>query len=207
MIQLINNLLSISNSKFLLIGVAIGALYYFFAFDNGSNIQSKGKVLQKELKTMKKELQKFEEILRNKEKYGDMLPQLLKSIEHVIQYLPEDFTLNHLIDALTTQLKASGTQVISIQNAKKSIYPKNPNIEEISIDVVLRGNYSQILTFLSLLTKLKLILRVKNMELLFEKQLPEEKSPVLRMNSVIIAYRYIDEEENENLEQKKKVSS
>ena len=194
-LKLIDIILSLSNKKVFLLGLVLAGGYYLTLFDNGSKLQSKNNQMIKVLKAQKKELEKFDKILEEKEKYGDILPELKKEIKRVIQYLPNNLRANDLIKIISSQSKNSGTTLTSIQNAKTYVDPKKPNVEEISIELSLSGTYSQILTFLSYLTKQKVIATTKKLSLRFDKEIKESKNPILNMTGVIAVYRYIEKVE------------
>ena len=190
MIEKINQL---SIGMALGIGILLGGLLYM---NSGDSIVMKDRQIQtmmQEVNKTKKEVKSAQDIVKNKTKYQDELNYVSDRLRAALEYLPTDLMAQDILRQMYEEARNSGVKLISVkpgQTEKLEFY------EQISLDVELEGGYSQLTLFLSYISKVKRIIRIKSFEL-STKEI-SDGIPILNLKGKLVAYRYVPPEKGAN---------
>ncbi len=194
-------LFSLSFRGAFVISVALGLVYHFTLFDDGSSIEQKISMIKKEQiskkeenKRLNKENNIFKELLRNKEQLG-------KQFQRLIGYIPEKDTASSYTKLLANQAKLSNVDILSLDK-QKEIVSKDGLYTTLPFKIKLRGTYSSIVLFLSYLTKVNRIINIGSFEINAIVDPKDKTKKITTCTGDILTYKYNPEKE-ELLKQEK----
>jgi type IV pilus assembly protein PilO len=102
-----------------------------------------------------------------------------------LDYLPKELDIQDLLRKIYSESRAAGVQLTNFK-------PKDPVskdfYDELLMEIELRGNYPQLVLFLSYVSKLPRIINIKNVELIDPVYI--DGVPMLKMRGTLVAYRY-----------------
>lgn len=153
----------LSSKGALVIGVVFALLYYMVAFDDGSKVEQqivnvKNQMVSTEgdIAKQRRVIREYEQLLLQKESLGDNFSRL-------VNYIPESFTTNQQMKILSEQAKSAGALVDEIKQSGKG---KEFNFfQEVLVEVKLSGTFSQVVLFLSNLTKIDRVIVLKGLSI------------------------------------------
>ena len=181
-------LLNLSTKGALFIGVILALVYQFTFFDNGDSIKEEIKNLRaqreekmKETEKLKKENQILSEVERNKKILGSQFKTL-------ISYIPEDDTASSYIKLLTSQAKLSNVDIVNLER-REEVLSKEGLYTILNFNIELKSTYSNVLLFLSYLTKVKRIINIEDFNLSTVKEKDAKQKNVI-FRGKIVTYRY-----------------
>ena len=168
-------------------GLILTFVYYLAFFDDGSKLTAQItsqnqqiSEIEKKIVEKKKEIQAFETFKQAKTELGARFDQLIK-------YIPEDFNSNEETRILVREARASGANIVEIKK-NSSAGQTFKFYEEILVDVKLEGNYSQIILFLSNLTKQDKVIAIQKMEMKSKRDGVSADSTII-FSAVFVGYK------------------
>lgn len=169
--------------SFILMGV-----YYLIAFDDGGKLRaqldqatSRNNEVQSEIDKTDKELKEIAELKLAQEKDVNRLNLLLG-------FIPERLTKIELMRMLSNESKAVGANILGITDSGISM-DKSEFYDEIAVEVTLSGSFSQLMLFISNLTRLKQIVTLS--ELAFTVTGISDTGVILNMTTKVRGYKYV----------------
>jgi Tfp pilus assembly protein PilO len=184
MIERINGL---SPMLCFLIGLGLAGLSYFSMGDGLETAARSLQNAQNELETREEEVKAAQAIAKDKTKFEEELNYVSDRLKAALEYLPTDLNAQDILTKLYGEASSAGVKLSSVKPGASRM---DKFYEEISLDVQLEGSFSQLTLFLSYISKLKRIVRVKDYELTV-KELVDNR-PILSMKGVLVAYRYVE---------------
>lgn len=183
-------------TKAVLIGVVLSALFYFMFYDDGTSLESGIKTLQQQIQTNQKKIEEAKQAVIEKEKFANTKKLLGERFEQLIQYIPEDFSSTEQMKIVSNVAKTAGANILKISQTGRG--EKFNFYEEIRVDVELVGSYTQIMMFMSGLTRLKKVIVADNINLTSSNRGGSSKSEQeggvkINFKSQLVGYRYIDD--------------
>ncbi len=164
----------------------IAAAYFFLVFDGGGRIDDQIKKSKKDFKTKEQTLINTEMAMQNAAKFQEEVRRTNARFKEMLEFIPVDFSIADFMQLLSTEAESSGNKVVQIQ---PRLTDQEPALyEELLVELTIEGTYSQILTFLSRLTKINRIINMGGIRLSTIEADPI--SPVLRFQTVVYGYRY-----------------
>ncbi len=164
----------------------IAAAYFFLVFDGGGRIDNEIKKSKKDFKTKEQTLINTEMAMQNAAKFQEEVRRTNARFKEMLEFIPVDFSIADFMQLLSTEAESSGNKVVQIQ---PRLTDQQPALyEELLVELTIEGTYSQILTFLSRLTKINRIINMGGIRLSTIEADPI--SPVLRFQTVVYGYRY-----------------
>ena len=182
-----SSLSRLSVSRVVLLGLFFAACYYLWLYDDATKITADIKKYKKEVTTLNKEEASLLENLRlakQKEATQTFLEEKLKSMQ---RFVPEDLSPYEIISKISFAAKAAG---VSIKKLNELSREKSDSIffDAISIDVNLEGTYTQLVSFLSELSKDRKIYSLDSMKL--SKKNKREMDSLVSFQGTIKGYKY-----------------
>ncbi len=164
----------------------IAAAYFFLVFGGGGRIDDQIKKSKKDFKTKEQTLINTEMAMQNAAKFQEEVRRTNARFKEMLEFIPVDFSIADFMQLLSTEAESSGNKVVQIQ---PRLTDQEPALyEELLVELTIEGTYSQILTFLSRLTKINRIINMGGIRLSTIEADPI--SPVLRFQTVVYGYRY-----------------
>ncbi len=173
------------------IGFALGAAYYFTSVEETlRRSEMIHKKIEQQIFKQQGEVDAAKAVAKNREKFEDELNFVSDRLKAALEYLPIDLNAQDILGKLNSEAQAAGVKLISIRpGATRS----EKFYEEVSVDVELEGGFSQLTLFLSYISKIKRIVRIRSYELKPKDII--DGIPILRLKGVLVAYRYIESKE------------
>jgi type IV pilus assembly protein PilO len=179
-------------SKAILVGVIMAGLYYLMMYDSGDKINQNIKNVNVSISKQKDEITAIEKAIQVVEEFSKKVALLGDKFEKLIKYIPENFTAIDQMKLVSKQAKSAGT---NIQRISQGTEGKKLNFyEELNVNVELSGTYTQIVLFLSFLTKLDKVLVMKEMSMTAAGSTKSGEARKVQFSGRVTGYRYIDED-------------
>ena len=144
-------------------GIVIAGLYYMLLFDGGDAYKKQIVTHNQAIKKNEKlivELKKTVEVVK---RYEKKKKELGDRFNEIVKYIPEKYSVVDQMKIISAQAKSAGISINKISEGGKG---RRFNFyEEVPVSVDLSGSYSQLILFLSYLTKIDKILVLKNMKM------------------------------------------
>ena len=175
----------------ILLSLLGSGVYYFWKFDSGAALHSNINTLQDDLEKTKQEIQTLKDKKSNLQALGRDINQVAQDIRQLYNYIPNELTSSQVLKHLNELTKVSGVHMEDIKNLgavkKKAFY------EKLKFSMIIRGFFSEIMTFLSSLTKLKVVITVEAFTIEYSSQQNAQAGFLneLKMNMDIYGYRYV----------------
>ncbi|MBK9323848.1 MAG: type 4a pilus biogenesis protein PilO [Bdellovibrionaceae bacterium] len=189
--QLFEKLSGLSNSKALVLGMVLGALYYFMLYDDGSAQLAQIQTLNQQLSEAETKRKDTEATLQEESRMKDAIVKLSEQYAFISKKLPSELKSSEMIRSIDVVAKTSG---VSVKLKKPGSIEKKAVVEELPIEVTLEGSYGQITQFIYYISNLERLTRVINFSLM--SQSPDggiEKG--LRFDGHVVSYKLAPEAE------------
>jgi|GEM_PF-2524625 len=172
----------------LLLGVVLAAVYYFVFFDSGKNIKSQISNIQTDIDIQKKTLDGIEDAFFNKKKFEENAASINSNIESFMSYFPRDLNAsrtNAFIKEISKAAEENAATVVSLKPGNS--IPEFEDYPEVAFEFVVEASFSNIMHFISDLTKLKRVIDFTDTAL---KVVGSEKVPRISFETTLIVYGF-----------------
>lgn len=188
----------LETTKAFLIGVVITALFYFMMYDDGSRLEARIQSIKQQISANQNKIEQAKQAVIEKEKFANTKKLLGERFDTLVQYIPEDFNSTEQMKIISNVAKTAGANILKISQTGRG--EKFNFYEEIRVDVELVGSYTQIMMFMSGLTRLKKVIVADNINLSSQNSNSSksegEGGVKINFKSQLVGYRYIDDAEN-----------
>lgn len=193
---MINNLLirlaALTMQKALIFGVVAGALYYFMAYNDGSQIEGQLAQIQSQIAEQEKQSQETDAALKEVEQVRVAVAALSDQFKLVSSAIPSDVQMADIIRAVDSVARASG---VSVKSKEPKEVSNKEFYEEIPLDITLEGNFSQITMFMYYMTSMQRIMKIKNFSISKDNgsdlRVSSSSSAKLSFQGQVVSYRFI----------------
>ncbi len=179
----------LDNSKAFLYSIILGAIFYVTMYDDGSIKENQIENLNVQVQKNTTEIIKLKKEIREIQGFIVTMNKLGAKFDKLLQYIPEKFNVNDQQKIISTEARSVGAEVTSLKSVgggeKFSFY------EEIKVTVRLKGAYSQIILFLSNLTKINKVIVMDKMTLSTVGAKIKGEPSAVSFSGTFIGYRYI----------------
>ncbi|RME18076.1 MAG: hypothetical protein D6797_01135 [Bdellovibrio sp.] len=178
-------------------GILLAAIYYFLAYDSGSSKELQLQNLTKQVQTKKLEIRKAKRAIASAKKFEKLAKQTGGLLEKVIQYLPNDMTP---VEAKKMIAKEAQVVGISFSNISAKLLDEEVYdfVREIEIGARFKGEFNQMMNFLSDLTGIGKIIVVKKLQMSPITSLKSSSGPLIDMNLELRAFYFSTEEKKKD---------
>jgi Tfp pilus assembly protein PilO len=187
---------SLSHIKAGLAGVLIAVLYFFGASDSGDTVLQNIENAQIGLKEAKIEIEKMRKELNDVNEFEIKVKTTTSQFKELLKFMPEDLNIADFNKLVTREVAASGLR------AKRIAPTGEKEVKEfystIRIQVELEGTFSQIMTFMSNLSRSKQIFTFEGVEL--SRLSMENSSSNVLFAATIVGYKYVPKDEDKVLD-------
>jgi type IV pilus assembly protein PilO len=187
---------NITVGKSLLIGLALGAGYYFMMYNDGSAIEAQIGTVQQQIAAAESEVASVRKAIEDAERYQQTMSTLGSEMERVQKAMPSKLNTTDLMKVISTEAKAVGAEINQL-SANEGYQTGSPETEEryydeVPVQVEITGTYGQVMLFLSNLTKLDKIVTAKKLELtILQGGVTKNRVPSISLKSTLQAYKYV----------------
>ncbi|MCB0362101.1 MAG: type 4a pilus biogenesis protein PilO [Bdellovibrionales bacterium] len=197
----------VSFGKALLFGILVAGAYYSVGYDDGTSLKLQISGTKTQIQESESEIKGLEKQIERVATMKKVMEALGSEFDSFLAYIPEKFSLPELMRIITTEARSAGVSVNGISEMKDAVpdYSSAGNsssqfYEELGVEVELQGTFSQLLLFLSYLTKLDKILTISQLSMASEAKLGDKESPIITFKCRIKGYRYLSTQAKEPVE-------
>lgn len=176
--------------KAIIIGLVVALFYRFTSYDNGSALEQQIKTGEQNVINLTAEVKRLKRDMVLVEKFTTTKKILGETFDKLIRYLPEDFNVNDQMKIISTEAKTAGANIVSIAKGRGG--KQFQFYEEISVKVELEGTFTQVMMFLSRLTRLNKVIVVRDMTIKKVRSSGSEEGIKVSFGSNLVGYRYIE---------------
>lgn len=178
-----------STGGFLVGGVVIAGLYFVTFFDSGSTQEARIAELSSTILKTKSDLEAAQKLADGKVVFEQEIDLVSKRLSKALQLLPTSMKDDVVLDRITREANAAG---VDITNTKPRQGEMKDFYEELQIDIEMRGTYSQLTAFLSMIaaSRNQRIMSLRDLQLEFHSMADE--AAILQMKGTLVAYRYVE---------------
>lgn len=175
--------------------IALGA-YWGLYYDNGEKLETEIQQLTDRLAESERQLRETKEAMANTERFEKLVRQNEIQFEKVMEYLPQDTNSNELTRLVNQVSQLSGARVKETQPT--NVAERKDFYEMTRIKVDLQGSFSQVVLFLSSLSKVQRLLTFDSLEIITSEgrgNVGEGETPELNLVATMVGYRYLKDHE------------
>ncbi len=175
--------------------IALGA-YWGLYYDNGEKLETEIQQLTTRLAESERQLRETKEAMADAERFEKLVRQNEIQFEKVMEYLPQDTNSNELTRLVNQVSQLSGARVKETQ--PMSVAERKDFYEMTRIKVDLQGSFSQVVLFLSSLSKVQKLLTFDNLEIKTLEEgavIGEGETPPVTLEATMVGYRYLKDQE------------
>ncbi|MBL7689386.1 MAG: type 4a pilus biogenesis protein PilO [Bdellovibrionaceae bacterium] len=175
--------------------IALGA-YWGLYYDNGERLETEIQQLTTRLTESERQLRETKEAMADAERFEKLVRQNEIQFEKVMEYLPQDTNSNELTRLVNQVSQLSGARVKATQ--PMSVAERKDFYEMTRIKVDLQGSFSQVVLFLSSLSKVQKLLTFDNLEIKTLEEgavIGEGETPPVTLEATMVGYRYLKDQE------------
>ncbi len=170
---------------FLFLGMILAAAYYATVDSPNSPNATQIASLNAEIIKAESKLKETEDRTRDKAHFQDEVERVSETFRLALEYLPKELDVQDLLKKVYSESRAAGTELSTFK--PKDPVPKD-FYEELNMEIGVRGNYPQIITFLGNISKIPRIINVRNVEI--THPILVDGYPTLTLTGTLVAYRY-----------------
>lgn len=170
---------------FLLLGVAFAGYNYMGSLSTVENLQTQIAQLNTQILEKNNELKKAENITSEVETMKEEISQISQSLSRATELIPNSNSPREILTAISKEAKDAGIRVT--QSRPEDVVQSN-YYDEMPLSVEFEGSYTQLTYFMYLLSKQKLIVHSRDMDLTLKEIIDGQTS--LKMSGKLVGFRY-----------------
>lgn len=140
-----------------------------------------------QLETNQKKLKETLDSTQNKAKFQEETEKIAQTFRMALDYLPKELDTQDILSKVYREARASGIELINFKPRSSRI---QEFYEELPMDIQTRGTYSQLLTFLSNVSRIPRIINIKNIDI--GNPQFKEGVPYMQLSGTLAGYRYVE---------------
>lgn len=177
--------------------VVLAFLYYMLLYNDGSVLTASIATANSEIVVKEQELQKIKVAIADAERYQKTKDALGTELDTVLKAVPEKLLPTDIMKLLSTEAKNIGVNIINLSaggSFQQGGQAENPFFEPISVSITLEGTYTNLMLFLSAITKSDKIITAPALTLESKNTaVIEDSGPtILRLTAEFRAYRFVE---------------
>ncbi|HPI40554.1 MAG TPA: type 4a pilus biogenesis protein PilO [Pseudobdellovibrionaceae bacterium] len=189
--QLLEQFVTFSMQKVLIIGLALSGAYYFTLYNDGATLTNQIMNLKTQLQQEEEKEKDTRKTLEEKDRIERQVNKLIQEYKDISSKLPSSLTgvdVVKLIDIASKDSKVSVKKQSAGQIIQKEVH------EEIPVNIDLKGSFQQISQFIYLISNNERISRVQNIKIEGSDPIQLEKGKViLKLEGEVVGYRFVGE--------------
>lgn len=137
----------------LILGFMVTSLYYFMIFDDGSQVEAAIQSSAAQAANVDRELKDVQEKMNRARDYQQATSELGNSIQKLLSYIPAQFRIGQLMKMVSDEARISGLDIVRMTPKTVAEPNRVDDFTELGTSLELKGQFDQLLTFMSNLTK------------------------------------------------------
>jgi Tfp pilus assembly protein PilO len=183
----IAQLANLSWGKVFLGMLVAGGVYWAALYDDGSTLQSQYAIASQELADAEKQLKKTKEAVANADKFEREVRDTIEQFTKIVEFMPERASTAEMVTLVTDLAAKSGAKLTKTEPRPGS--EKADFYEMYRLNLALEGSFSQIVMFLSYLSRVPRLMTFDKVELTGERT-GEQEVAKLAFTGTLVNYRY-----------------
>lgn len=189
-------LAKLTMGRALLLGLILGAFYYFAMFDSGLDKTNSITAAQAQIVQLDTQIRENQIKLDRAAVYKKNVSDLGSTIKKLLAVIPEKFGPQDLMKIVSNEAKVAGSSMTNLSPHGVEVSKVAKEFEEQSLTVDLTGTFQQHMLFLSNLTRINQILTIRRFDLQLVREARPDEPPLVRLSADIVAYRYLGDSAN-----------
>lgn len=181
-------------SKVIVAGLIAAGVYWGLYYDDGATLEDSIRSLTTQYTESERQLRETKEAMADAEKFEKAVRQNEVQFEKVLEYLPQDINTNEMTRLVNQQAQLAGPRVVSTKAIetieRKSFY------EMTRLDFALSGSFSQVVLFLSSLSKIQRLLTFDKLKIKVNQGGRPDDIPQVELSGVLVGYRYLKDSDS-----------
>ncbi len=179
---------------FVLVGVGLAGMNYMSDMESLRVLQNKKSDLVSQINEKTENFKKAENSSKEIPNLKSEITQLTQIYERAMEIAPSQLNGREVVDSVTKEAKFAGVRITSSKPTSQNSYRSsgqaaNPETEELGLDLVIEGSYSQITFFFYQLSKIKMVLIPKNFDISVKEILDNQVN--LKVSGTIAGVKYL----------------
>lgn len=184
--QILEKLIIMKWSMVFFLSIILAGGYVVTFYDSGSNLEKQNTSISANLNSAKGRLEKTKIIVNNVNTYIEKVENASEQFKKTVDYMPTDMNLGEFMQKVKDQVALSGGSVLSFSPSGE--FESKEFYETRKFEIQVEGSFSQIVYFLSNLTKMPRLITVDKMSL--KNSGGDIDNPKLKFAGVLVAYKY-----------------
>ncbi|MBO9666859.1 MAG: type 4a pilus biogenesis protein PilO [Bdellovibrio sp.] len=183
--KIFDTLSTYTYGKTLMIGLLVGAVFYFTLYDDGSSIDAQIASVSQQVSAEEAKKKDTDATLKQVREMQEKLGRLSQQYQEISKRLPTvlfSIDINKAIDGFARGASVSIKQKKPGENIKREV------VEEVPVDVTLEGTYAQLAQFVYLVSSSERLARVKNIVIT-----EQEGGRPLKFEGQVVGYKLAPE--------------
>jgi Tfp pilus assembly protein PilO len=179
-------------AKVWIAGLLVGFVYYLAIFDDGARLKDVIDQNKQSLLEAETQLKATRESVENANRFEAEVNRIAEQFARITDFMPDRMGVAELTNVITDNATKSGAKLMRTEPEKRqeARSDKADFFETTRVGFHLEGSFSQMVTFLSLISQENRLLTFDEVELSSIDSAPPD-APVLDFKGQIIGYRYI----------------
>ncbi|MGZ3743797.1 MAG: type 4a pilus biogenesis protein PilO [Pseudobdellovibrionaceae bacterium] len=187
--KFIERLSLMSNGKAIILGLILGASYYFTFYNDGSALTQQIGAVNGQLAEAEKKKKDTESTLKEEARMKEAIGKLSEQYAFIAKKLPSELKSSEMIRGIDSVAKMAG---VSVKMKKPGNVNKKEVVEDLPVDVTLEGSYAQIAQFIYYTSNLERLTRVLNFSVVAQD---DSREKPLRFEGQVVSYKLAPEPE------------
>lgn len=187
--QIFERLSALTNGKAIIIGLVVGAIYYFMMYDDGASLEQQLGNVNSQIQEAETKKKDTEATLKEEARMKEAVGKLSEQYAFIAKKLPSELKSSDMVRGIDSVAKMAG---VSVKLKKPGSVTKKEVVEELPVEVTLEGSYSQIAQFIYFTSNLERLTRVLNFSLIGQD---DSKDRTLRFEGQVVSYKLAPEPE------------
>lgn len=179
-------------THFVLVGLLLGAGYFFLMFVGAEKYDKQIKSLQQQKQKLNKDIGRNQKVVDDLEKFQEEVSEIAGQFQSAVEYLPSKSRVEDVLDQLYKLARTTG---VSMSEVTPSGTRREKFYEELRVSIKVTGSYGGITSFLVEVSKLSRIIKIEGISLkASSKKNLSGDGKLLDLSGVLVTYRYIETE-------------
>ncbi len=174
-------------SFFILMGLGLAAALHYSNGSGADALAPQIKQLKETLETSRIKLKETQDRAQDKGKFQEEMERISQTFRLALDYLPKELEIQDMLKKIYSEARTAG---VELSNFKPKEVVAKDFYEELPMEIQLKGNYPQLVSFLGNVSKIPRIINIRNVEI--SKPLIVDGYPIMRMSGVLVGYRYLE---------------
>lgn len=181
--KLFEKLASYTITQACIVGLILGAFYYFFMYNDGTALDAQVRTFQDQIRQEEVKKRDTENALKEEALIKESVGRLSQQFQEVSRRLPTTLYSIDISKSIDTFVQSSG---VSLKSKKPGTTVRKDLVEEVPVSVIVEGGYNEIAQFIYQISSAERLTRVKNFVI---SPLEDKSSRRLRFEGQIVGYK------------------